>query len=115
MKDTYYVLAKIVWCSECNDFVIEKIIRFKYNVPFANKEIFHYIHSHYIRDDEDKSVEEYIEGGRLYYYVGDINYYFDPRYDSLAEALALYTVYRYQQTEAIYDYDSTLNIINDDE
>ena len=99
MKNTYYVLAKIVWCGECDDFAIEEIIRFKYNVPFANKEIFHYIHSHYIRDDEDKCIEEYIEGGRLYYYVGDIYYDFDPRYDSLAEALALYTVYRYEQNE----------------
>lgn len=99
MKDTYYVLAKIVWCGECDDFAIEEIVHFKYNVPFASKEIYHYIHSHYIRDDEDKSVREYFEGNRLYYYVKDIDYDFDPCCDGLDEALALYTVYRYQQNE----------------
>ena len=73
MKDTYYVLAKVVWCGECDDFAIEEIIRFKYNVAFASKEIYHYINAHYIHDDWDKSVKEYREGNRLYYYVDDIN------------------------------------------
>lgn len=109
MKDTYYVLAKVVWCGECDDFAIEEIIRLKYNVPFASKEIAHYINQHYIRDDEDKSIADYVEGGRLYYYVHDIGYAFDPEFDGLADALAIYTVYRYQQTEATDDYDRTLH------
>jgi hypothetical protein len=110
MKDTYYVLAKLVWCGECDDFAIEEILRFKYNVAFASKEIYHYINLNYVRDDWDKSVKEYREGNRLYYYVDDINYDFDPHYDSLADAIALYTVYRYQQTEATDDYDRTLHV-----
>ena len=109
MKDTYYVLAKVVWCGECDDFAIEEILRFKYNVAFASKEIYHYINLNYIRDDWDKSIKEYREGNRLYYYVHDINYDFDPHYDSLADAIALYTVYRYQQTEATDDFDRTLH------
>jgi hypothetical protein len=74
MKDTYYVLAKVVWCGECDDFAIEEILRFKYNVAFASKEIYHYINLNYIRDDWDKSIKEYREGNRLYYYVDDINF-----------------------------------------
>ena len=111
MKDTYYVLAKLVWCGECDDYAIEEIIRFKYNVPFASKEIYHYINAHYIHDEEDKGIKEYREGGRLYYYVYDIdvNCEFDPRYDGLADAMAFYTVYRYQQIEATDDYDRTLH------
>lgn len=112
MTDTYYVLAKLVWCGECDDFAIEEIVRFKYNIPFASKEIYYYINLNYIHDDEDQSVKEYREGGRLYYYVDDIYDDFDPHYDGLADALALYTVYRYQQTEATDDYDRTLYIFN---
>lgn len=99
MKDTYYILAKVVWCGECDDFAIEKIIHIQHNISFTNEEIDHYINLDCIRDDEDESIEEYSEGGRLFYYVDDIDYDFDPEYDSLAEALALYTVYSYQQTE----------------
>ena len=99
MKDTYYVLAKIVWCGECDDFAIEKILHVNRNTPFESEEIYRYIDLDYIRDDEDKSVKEYFEGSSLYYYVKDIDYDFDPNCDSLAEALALYKVYRYQQTE----------------
>ena len=109
MRDTYYVLAKVVWCGECDDFAIEEVVRLKYNVPFASKEIAYYINHNYIHDDEDKWIADYVEGGRLYYYVYDINYSFDPHYDSLADAIALYTVYRYQQTEATDDYDRTLH------
>ena len=112
MKDTYYVLAKVVWCGECDDFAIEEIIRLKYNVAFAGKEIYHYINLNYIHYDWDKSIKEYYEGGRLYYYVYDNNYDFDPHHDSLADALALYTVYRYQQTETADDYDRTLHNFN---
>lgn len=109
MKDTYYVLAKVVWCGECDDFAIEEIIRFKHNVPFESKEIAYYINKHYIHDDEDKSIADYVEGGRLYYYVHDIGYDFDPEFDGLSDAMALYTIYRYQQTEATVDYDRTPN------
>ena len=99
MKDTYYVLAKIVWCGEYHRFAIEKILRVSRNVSFEREEIYRHINLDYIRDDEDKSVKEYSEGNRLYYYVNDIDYDFDPCCDGLDEALALYTVYHYQQDE----------------
>lgn len=100
MKNTYYVLARIIWCGECDDFVIEKIVHVNRNAPFEKEEIYDYINLDYIRNDEDKSVKEYSEGNILYYYINDIDYDFDPDCDSLAEALALYKVYCYQQTES---------------
>lgn len=104
MKKTYYVLAKVVWCGDgCDDFAIEEIVRIKSDVPFTSKEIYHYINLNYIHDYEDQSVKEYREGGRLYYYVDDIDYDFNPHHDSLTDALALYTVYHYQQTEITDD------------
>lgn len=103
MKDTHYILAKVVWCGERDDFAIEKVVRIKSNIPFTNEEINYYINLDYIRDDEDEGVKEYYEGGRLYYYVDHVNYDFNPHYDGLAEALALYTVYPYQQVEITSD------------
>ena len=114
MKDTFYVLAKLVWCGECDDYAIEEIVRFKYNVAFASKEIYHYINLHYIHDDYDKGIKEYREGGRLYYYVYDVDDDFDPHCDCLSDALAFYTVYRYQQTEATDDFDRTLHTFKPD-
>lgn len=108
MKDMHYILAKVVWCGECDDFAIEEIVRIKSNIPFTSKEIYHHINLNYIHDDWSKGVRKYREGNRLYYYVYDVDYDFDPHRDSLTDALALYTVYHYQQTEIT---NNTFNIV----